>query len=157
MVPLESVKPGDLLEVVPGERIPLDGVVRSGSSEADESLITGEAKPVPKSEGAGVIGGSINLYGAFVLEVTKTGKEGMLSGIIRAVEDARTSRPKIQTTANRVVGYAVPAVLGLSRHQAEYILGLFLQRHLDPPRLFRLSPSPCRRRGHGREFPFCRG
>ncbi len=114
MVPLETVKPGDLLEVVPGERIPLDGIVRSGSSEADESLITGEARPVPKGEGAGVIGGSRNLYGTFVLEVTRTGKEGVLAGIIGAVEEAQASRPRIQTTANRVVGYFVPTVLALA-------------------------------------------
>ena len=114
MIPLESVKPGDLAEVVPGERIPLDGVVRSGASEADESLITGESRPVPKGEGAFVIGGSMNLYGSFVLEVTKTVKEGVLSDIIRAVEEAQAGRPKIQTTANKVVGYFVPTVLVLA-------------------------------------------
>ncbi|MHB8772185.1 MAG: heavy metal translocating P-type ATPase [Syntrophales bacterium] len=110
-VPLESVVPGDLVEVVPGERIPLDGVVRSGCSEADESLLTGEARPVPKGEGSRVIGGSMNLYGAFVLEVDRRGTEGVLAGIIRAVEEAQERRPRIQTAAERVVGYAVPAVL----------------------------------------------
>ena len=113
-VPLESVAPGELVEVVPGERIPLDGVVRSGCSEADESLLTGEARPVPKGEGSRVIGGSMNLYGAFVLEVDRRGTEGVLAGIIRAVEEAQVSRPRIQTAAERVVGYAVPAVLAVA-------------------------------------------
>ncbi|OHE21675.1 MAG: copper-translocating P-type ATPase [Syntrophobacterales bacterium GWF2_56_9] len=113
-VPLESVKTGDLVEVVPGERIPLDGTVRSGASEADESLVTGEARPVLKGPGAGVIGGSMNLYGTFVFEVTRTGKDTVLSGIIGAVEEARASRPRIQTTANRVVGYFVPAIFVLA-------------------------------------------
>jgi P-type Cu2+ transporter len=113
-VPLESVKPGDLVEVIPGERIPVDGIVRSGASEADESLITGEARPVSKGPGAGVIGGSMNLYGTFLFEVTRTGKDTVLSGIIGAVEEALTSRPKIQTAANRVAGYFVPTILVLA-------------------------------------------
>jgi len=110
-VSIGSVKKGDLLEVVPGERVPLDGIVRSGVSEVDEALITGESKPVSKSEGSEVIGGSMNLYGAFVLEVTRTGRETILSGIIRAVEDAQANRPRIQTLADKVVGYFVPVIL----------------------------------------------
>jgi Cu2+-exporting ATPase len=121
-VPLESVKPGDLVEVIPGERIPLDGVVRSGASEADESLITGEARPVPKGPGAGVIGGSLNFYGTFLFEVTRTGKDSVLSGIIGAVEEALTSRPRIQTAANRVAGYFVPAILTLAASALLYCL-----------------------------------
>ncbi len=114
VVPLESVKPGDLVEVVPGERIPLDGTVRSGASEADESLVTGEVRPVPKGTGDPVIGGSTNLYGSFVFQVTGTGEKSVLAGIIRAVEEAQAGRPKIQGIADRVVGYVVPAVLVLA-------------------------------------------
>jgi len=113
-ISIELIKMGDLLEVIPGERIPLDGIVRSGGSEVDESIITGESKPVIKREGSEVVGGSVNLYGSFTFEVTKTGKETVLSGIIRAVEDAQASKPKIQAVADRVVGYFVPAVLLLA-------------------------------------------
>ncbi|MGC2061936.1 MAG: heavy metal translocating P-type ATPase [Thermodesulfovibrionales bacterium] len=110
-VPVESVSKGDLIEVVPGERIPLDGLVVSGSSEADESVVTGEARPVGKEKGSTVISGSINLYGTIVFEVTHTVSETVLSGIIRAVEDAQSTRPKIQAVADRVVGIFVPAIL----------------------------------------------
>ena len=113
-VPIAAVQEGDLLKVVPGERIPLDGIVRSGSSEVDEALITGEAKPVLKKAGDEVIGGSMNLYGALIFAVTKTGKETVLAGIIRIVQDAQAARPKIQTAADQVVAYFVPAVLGIA-------------------------------------------
>jgi len=110
-VPVESVRRGDRIEVLPGERIPLDGLVVSGSSEADESVITGEARPVDKEKGSPVISGSINLYGTIIFEVTHTVSETVLSGIIRAVEDAQSARPKIQAIADRVVGIFVPAIL----------------------------------------------
>ncbi|MBA4372831.1 MAG: ATPase P, partial [Thermodesulfovibrio sp.] len=111
---IESVGKGDLIEVVPGERIPLDGIVIKGSSEADESVITGEAKPVGKEEGSTVISGSINLYGTIIFEVTHTISETVLSGIIRAVEDAQATKPKIQAFADRIVGIFVPAILLLA-------------------------------------------
>jgi Cu2+-exporting ATPase len=111
MVPLVSVKKGDLVEVIPGERIPLDGIVLTGESEADESLLTGESKPLPKKPGTEVVGGSINLFGTFIFEVTKTGKDTVLAGIIRAVEDAQARKPDIQILADRIVGYFVPSIL----------------------------------------------
>ncbi|MGD0280817.1 MAG: heavy metal translocating P-type ATPase [Dissulfurispiraceae bacterium] len=111
MVPLASIKRGDLVEVVPGEKIPLDGIVASGESEVDESLITGESKPVLKTSGNEVVGGSVNLFGTFIFRVTRTGKDTVLSGIIRAVEDAQVHKPKIQILADRIVGYFVPAIL----------------------------------------------
>jgi len=114
LVPLSSVIPGDLVEVVPGERVPLDGRVVSGSSEVDEALITGESRPVAKAPGARVIGGTVNLGGAFTFEVTRTGKDTVLSGIIRAVEDAQAQKPRIQALADRVTGVFVPSVLGLA-------------------------------------------
>lgn len=111
-VPIESVARGDLVEVFARERIPLDGIVRSGGSEVDESLITGEAKPVMKRAGSPVIGGSTNLYGSMVFEVTRTGDESVLAGIIRGVEQAEAGRPKIQTAADRIVGVFAP-IIGL--------------------------------------------
>lgn len=110
-VPVSSLRPGDLVEVKPGERIPSDGCVVEGRSEIDESLLTGESKPVGKIPGAEVTGGSTNLYGSLVFEVTRTGKDTVLSGIIRAVEDAQSARLRIQSVADRVVGVFVPAIL----------------------------------------------
>lgn len=110
-LPLPAVKKGDLIEVVPGERVPLDGKVLSGESEVDESLVTGESRPVLKTPGSEVIGGSINLFGTFIFEVTRTGRDTVLSGIINCVEEAQAHKPKIQLLADRVVGYFVPGIL----------------------------------------------
>ncbi len=111
MVPVSSLHPGDLLEVIPGEKIPVDGVVVSGISEADESMLTGESKPSAKTGESPVFGGTMNLYGSFVFRVTSTGKNTVLAQIIRAVEDAQARRAPIQTLADRVVGWFVPGVL----------------------------------------------
>lgn len=113
-VPLTEVRKGDLLQVIPGERIPLDGRVTNGESEVDEALITGESRPVSKRVGSEVVGGSVNLYGTLTFEVTRTGKDTVLSGIIRAVEDAQARKPSIQILADRIVGYFVPAILMLT-------------------------------------------
>ncbi|HET8733570.1 MAG TPA: heavy metal translocating P-type ATPase, partial [Anaeromyxobacteraceae bacterium] len=99
---------------VPGERIPLDGVVREGASEVDESLVTGEARPVGKGPGATVIGGTVNQHGALLVEVTRVGRDTVLAGIVRAVEEAQLQKPRIQRVADRVVGVFVPAMLGLA-------------------------------------------
>ncbi len=113
-VPVAELLPGDRVEVVPGERVPADGVVRDGRSEVDESLVTGESRPVGKEPGSPAIGGTVNLHGSFVLEVTRTGAATVLSGIIRAVEEAQASRPRIQAVADRLVGVFVPAILVLA-------------------------------------------
>ena len=113
-VPVAELRPGDRVEVVPGERVAADGVVREGTSEVDESLVTGESRPVAKAPGAAVIGGTVNLHGSFVLEVTRTGAATVLAGIIRAVEEAQAARPRIQAVADRVVGVFVPAILVLA-------------------------------------------
>ncbi len=114
MVPVSELRPGDIVEVIPGEKIAVDGIVFSGSSEADESMLTGESKPAAKSTGSLVYGGTINLYGSFVFEVTKTGRDTVLSQIIQAVEDAQSRRAPIQSLADRVVTWFVPAVLLIS-------------------------------------------
>ena len=111
VVPVSSLQPGDLIEVIPGEKLPLDGVVISGSSETDESMLTGESRPVLKTEGAQVFGGTLNLYGSIVFRVTRTGKDTVLARIIQTVEDAQSRRAPIQAVADRAVGYFVPTVL----------------------------------------------
>jgi len=113
-VPVAELRRGDRVEVVPGERVASDGLVREGQSEVDESLVTGESRPVAKQPGSPVIGGTVNLHGSFILEVTRTGAATVLAGIIRAVEEAQASRPRIQEVADRVVGFFVPAILLLA-------------------------------------------
>ena len=111
LVLVASLRKGDLIKVLPGEKIPSDGMVAHGESEADESILTGESRPVRKTVGSEVIGGSVNLFGTFIFEVTRTGKETILAGIIRAVEDAQAGKPRLQILADRIVGYFVPAIL----------------------------------------------
>jgi Cu2+-exporting ATPase len=113
-VPVSEVGVGARIEILPGERIPLDGRVVEGESEADESLLSGESRPVAKREGAAVVGGSVNLAGSLVVEVTRVGKETVLAGIIRAVEEAQAAKPRIQAVADAVVGRFVPAVLAVA-------------------------------------------
>jgi Cu2+-exporting ATPase len=113
-VPVSEIAPGDRIEIVPGERIPLDGEVEEGASEVDESLVTGEARPVGKRPGAAVIGGTVNLHGALVVRVIRVGEETVLAGIVRAVEEAQAAKPRIQAVADRVVAVFVPAMLVLA-------------------------------------------
>jgi Cu2+-exporting ATPase len=114
MVLISSVKKGDRIEVRPGDSIPLDGIVVGGSSEVDESMLTGESRPVSKNAGTEVFCGTRNLYGSFVFTVERIGKDTVLSQIIRTVEDAQARRAPVQRLADRVVGVFVPAVLLLS-------------------------------------------
>jgi Cu2+-exporting ATPase len=114
MTIISSINVEDMIEVIPGEKIPLDGIVMEGSSEVDESMLTGESKPVSKSAGSDVFCGTQNLYGSFIFKVNKTAGDTVLSQIIKTVEDAQARRAPVQTTADRVVGIFVPAILLLS-------------------------------------------
>ncbi len=113
-VPVEQVKTGDLLAVRPGERIPVDGVVRKGRSHVDESMITGEPVPPLRTEGDEVVGGTVNGNAALRIEATRVGSDTVLAQIIRLVEEAQASRPPIQALANRVVAVFVPVVMILA-------------------------------------------
>jgi Cu2+-exporting ATPase len=100
-VPVASVRAGDLLLVRPGARVPADGIVREGTSQVDESMLTGESKPVAKSAGAAVIAGTVNLSGSLRTEVTGVGEQTALAGIMRLVDQAQHSRSRAQALADR--------------------------------------------------------
>jgi Cu+-exporting ATPase len=112
-IPIEEVETGDLIVVRPGEKIPVDGVIRNGSSSIDESMLTGESLPVDKKTGDTVIGATINKTGAFTFEATKVGKDTMLAQIIRMVQEAQGSKAPIQRLADYISSIFVPAVVGI--------------------------------------------
>ena len=113
-VPVENVEIGDFVVVRPGEKIPVDGLVLSGESAVDESMITGESIPVTKREGDEVIGATMNTSGSFRFEATKVGEDTALHQIMRMVEEAQGSKAPIQRLADRVSGVFVPAVIGVA-------------------------------------------
>jgi Cu+-exporting ATPase len=110
-VPVEDLVVGDLVQVKPGERIPTDGIVQSGASEADESLLTGESAPVRKEVGSQVIGSSINNGGMLEVRCTAVGQDTVLGQITRLVEEAKAGRAPIQRLADRVAEYFVPSII----------------------------------------------
>jgi Cu+-exporting ATPase len=111
-VPLDEVRPGDLLLVKPGARVPVDGVVCQGRSAVDESLLTGESMPVDKAPGDPLVGGSINGTGSLLMKAEKVGQETLVAEIVRMVGEAQRSRAPIQRLADAVAAWFVPAVLG---------------------------------------------
>jgi Cu+-exporting ATPase len=110
-VPLEQVKPGDDLRVRPGERVPVDGVVREGASAVDESMVTGESLPVEKAAGDKVTGGTLNASGGFVMVAERVGSDTLLARIVKLVSEAQRSRAPMQRLADKVAGYFVPGVV----------------------------------------------
>jgi Cu+-exporting ATPase len=113
-VPLDHVYVGDTLRVRPGEKVPVDGVVVSGRSSVDESMVTGESLPVDKAEGDAVIGSTLNRSGSFVMKAERVGKDTLLARIVRRVAEAQRSRAPIQRIADRVAAWFVPAVLAVA-------------------------------------------
>ncbi|HEY5721679.1 MAG TPA: heavy metal translocating P-type ATPase [Allosphingosinicella sp.] len=110
-VPLEHVRPGDILRVRPGEKVPVDGIVTQGHSSVDESMISGEPLPLEKIPGAKVTGATVNGTGSLLMRAERVGRDTMLSQIVRMVADAQRSRAPIQALADKVSGWFVPAVV----------------------------------------------
>ncbi|WP_445384730.1 heavy metal translocating P-type ATPase [Robiginitalea sp. IMCC44478] len=113
-VPISSVKKGYTILVRPGEKIPVDGKVVSGSSYVDESMITGEPVPVAKSKGENVFAGTVNQKGSFRFEAEKVGRETLLSQIIKMVQEAQGSKAPVQKLVDKIAGIFVPVVMTIS-------------------------------------------
>jgi Cu+-exporting ATPase len=113
-VPIEDVKPGDIVVVRPGEKLPVDGIVIEGRSALDESMLTGESIPVEKNVGDEVIGATINKTGSFRYRATRVGADTALAQIIKLVEDAQTSKAPIQRIADIVAGHFIVTVMSIA-------------------------------------------
>ena len=113
-IPVDDVQVGDLILVRPGERVPVDGIIRQGYSSIDESMITGESIPAEKKAGDEIIGASINKTGSFKFEATRVGKDTTLAQIIRLVDEAQGSKAPIQRLADVIASYFVPIVIGIA-------------------------------------------
>jgi Cu+-exporting ATPase len=113
-VSVDDVQVGDLILIHPGERVPVDGIIRQGSPAIDESMVTGESLPVEKKEGDEVIGVTINKTGSFQFEATRIGKDTSLAKIVRFVEEAQGSKAPIQRLADVIASYFVPAVIAIA-------------------------------------------
>jgi Cu+-exporting ATPase len=113
-VPVSELRVGDAVLVRPGDRVSTDGVVSSGKSSVDESLITGESIPVVRTVGDEVIAGTVNLDGHLIVRVTRTGSETALAQIIKLVDAAQSSKPPVQKLADRVAAVFVPSVLAIA-------------------------------------------
>ncbi|HWP68960.1 MAG TPA: heavy metal translocating P-type ATPase, partial [Rectinemataceae bacterium] len=135
-IPIDEVEAGDVLLVRPGERVPVDGIVISGASAVDESMLTGESMPVDKGPDSSVTGGTINKNGALTFRAERVGADMALSRIIKLVEDAQGSKAPIAKLADVVSGIFVPVVFGialvsagvwlLSGHTAVFALTIFV-------------------------------
>ncbi len=113
-LPIAELRAGDIVVVRPGERIPADGVLQDGIGGVDESLLTGEALPVPKQPGSRVVGGSLNGEALLLVQATAVGAEGQLARMVRLVEDAQAAKPPVQRLVDRVSAVFVPVVGGLA-------------------------------------------
>merc|ERR1711991_418479 len=113
-IDVELVEVDDVLKVLPGANVPVDGLLLDGTTSVDESMVTGEALPVSKAAGDVLIGGTINQTGSIRMRVTHVGSDTALSRIVQLVQDAQTSKPAIQALADKISGYFVPAVIAIA-------------------------------------------
>ncbi len=113
-IPIQEVQIGDIIQVRPGEKIPVDGEVTQGHSTIDESMVTGESIPVEKSVGDEVVGSTINKTGSFQFRATRVGKDTVLAQIVQLVQQAQGSKAPIQNLADQVTGWFVPVVIAIA-------------------------------------------
>jgi len=113
-IPIEEVVVGDIIQVKPGEKMPVDGIVVQGTTSVDESMLTGESMPISKGIGDNIIGASINKNGSIKYEATKIGKDTVLAQIVKLVEDAQNSKAPIARIADTISGYFAYAVLAIA-------------------------------------------
>lgn len=132
--------PGDMIVVKPGEKLPTDGIVVEGNSSLDESMLTGESKPIDKNPGDEVFGATLNKNGRIVYKATKVGRDTFLSQIIKMVEDAQTSKAPIQQLADKISTVFVPIVIGIAL--ITFLVWFFVQ-----------PPAPQNIMMHGAEEP----
>ncbi len=129
-VPLHELSIGDKALIKPGEKVPADGVVVSGETSVNESMLTGESKPVPKKIGDTIIGGSVNGEGSVTIAVKKTGKDSILSQVIELVKQAQESKSKTQDIANRAALWLTIIALRRPWLKQTLVLQLVLERML---------------------------
>ncbi|KAI0203693.1 E1-E2 ATPase-domain-containing protein [Astrocystis sublimbata] len=135
VIPTELISVGDIVLIRPGDKIPADGVIISGETYVDESMVTGEAIPVLKKKGSSLIGGTVNGDGRVDFRVTRAGRDMQLSQIVKLVQDAQTSRAPIQRLADTLAGVFVPTILTLGI--LTFIVWMILSHALaDPPKIF---------------------
>ncbi len=138
LVPVEDVRPGDVLLVRPGDKVPVDGIVIEGASAVDESMLTGESLPVEKQAGALLTGATLNVDGVLRARATAVGADTALSQLVALVERAQASKPQIQRLADEIARYFVPGVLVLAALTAlawvltgQGLQGMFASMHLQ--------------------------
>lgn len=152
-IPSELVQINDYLKIVPGDKIPTDGVLFSGESSIDESMITGEVDPVNKRIGDTVIGGTVNGLGTFIMRATRVGSDTALSQIVRLVEDAQVNKAPIQGFTDRVAGVFVPVVLCLG--VSTLVVWSILVGCFGIERMPSLLQHEINKEGHGDWFFVC--
>lgn len=134
-VPVMELEAGDLILVKPGESVAADGTVTEGASSVDESLLTGESRPVPKEPGAAVIAGSLNLEGPLQVQVTGVGENTVIAGIIRMLDRAQAEKPRLAQLADQVAGYFTYGLLALAAVTA------LVWWMVDPAKVFAVTLS----------------
>ena len=144
-VPVDAVKVGWVLKVLPGEKIPVDGRVLEGASAVDESMLTGESVPVEKGPGDDVAGATVNTDGVLVIEATRIGQDTALAQIARMVAEAQGSKAPIQRLADRVSGIFVPVVMGIATMTAVvwYLIDGTFEGALVPAVAVLIIACPC--------------
>ena len=140
VIPTELIQVGDLVVIRPGDKIPADGLIVRGETFVDESMVTGEAIPVSKKKGSGLIGGTVNGTGRVDFRVTRAGRDTQLSQIVKLVQEAQTTRAPIQRLADTLAGYFVPIILllGLLTFTVWMVLSHILS---EPPKIFLSTES----------------